>query len=69
MARDRPTDFAQACRVDEAVRDWSQIMVKEPVYVSDTLKPLSDLATEDRPASDYYHDIKSQACDAGYCFV
>lgn len=65
MKRDRLEDFAQAVRVDEAVRDMSSCGVEESVYVSKTLRPLTEIA-----CSDYEGEqLDMFSCDSGYCFT
>ena len=66
MAANRPQDFEQACAVDESVRDWTCIHVREQVYVSPTLLPLRILGQES--AENPYDGIED-GCDSGYCFV
>lgn len=68
MFENRPADWAQAVAVDDAVRDWTQIGVRLPVYVSKTLMSLRELAANDfriagRGNSEEY------GCDSGYCFL
>lgn len=68
MYESRLDDWAQAVAVDEAVRDWSKIGVRNPVYVSKTLRPLRELAANDfqlpgRENSEEY------SCDSGHCFL
>jgi hypothetical protein len=66
----RPKDWEQAVLVDDAVRDWSQIGVKNPVFVSKTLFPLSELAHRDFDLDNTNGDLENQySCDSGYCFL
>lgn len=64
MKRDRPNDFSQAVAVDNAVRDWSQIGVRDEVYVLNTLKPLEELSPDKEVP-----DTEDWSCDSGYCFI
>lgn len=66
MKHTRPKDWQQAVAVDNAVRDWSQIMVKHPVFVSHTLIPLEDLLSQEPPDEG---DQSGWGCDSGYCFT
>lgn len=67
MYIDRPEDWKQAVNVDNAIRDWSQIGVEKPVYVSKTLVPLEELAKTVFSKSE---DLESDySCDSGYCFL
>jgi len=70
MSAERPADFQQACAVDETVRDWSQVGVVYPVFVSDTLKPIREITSDNTDnIKDYHYDLESQACTSGFCFV
>lgn len=67
MYENRPDDWQQAVNVDEAVRDWNNIGVKNPVYVSNTVTPLKDL-----PQLEFKLDKQAEAdfCShPGYCFI
>lgn len=68
MYENRPGDWAQAVAVDDAVRDWSQIGVNNPVYVSKTLTPLRELATNGfrLPGRE---NVEDYSCDSGLCFL
>ena len=65
MYRNRPADWQQAVQVDRAIRDWTQIGVRQPVYISQTLRPLEDLARSGFQSDDQADEV----CEAGYCFV
>lgn len=65
MKKDRPADFAQAVAVDDAVRDWTQIGVKESVYVSDLLVPLRDIDS----TNSSFLEGEEWSCDTGHCFL
>lgn len=69
MHDSRPDDWAQAVAVDESVRDWSQIGIKNPVYVNDTLIPLSELARRKFDVKGVVKDGDDHSCDSGYCFI
>lgn len=68
MHDERPSDWAQACDVDAAIRDMTAIGIRETAFVSRTLLSLPELAArgfnvaEGPRAEDY-------SCDSGYCFV
>jgi hypothetical protein len=64
MKENRPSDWEQACQVDDAVRELKQIGIHDEVYVSKSLRPLREFdPSEHRPNGDDW------ACDSGYCFV
>lgn len=70
MRDNRPEDWQQAVNVDNSVRDWSQIGVKYPVYVSHTILPLETLDKVDFDLSKVKKDLENDySCDSGYCFV
>jgi len=64
MKKNRPADFEQAVRVDNAIRDLSQIGVRDEVYVLNTLSALEMLKQEEE-----IPDTEDWSCDSGYCFV
>lgn len=67
MFLSRPQDWEQAVKVDEAVRDLTQIGVNNSVFVSKTLIPLADLATAHFTSPKNHENDYS--CDSGYCFT
>ena len=78
MAQERPEDFQQAKRVDEAVRDLSQIGVKDEVFVSHELLSLAQLEKDGFEREEVQRflpgfgadgDADDWGCDSGYCFV
>ena len=69
MYENRPDDWAQAVAVDEVVRDWSQIGVKYPVYVRNTLTPLRELAANGFRLPGRENVENDYSCDSGYCFL
>ena len=68
MYDNHPGDWAQAVAVDDSIRDWKQIGVDEPCYVSSTLIPLRVLAENDFRTGDELTD-ELNTCDSGYCFI
>ena len=64
MKRDRPQDFAQAVAVDEAIRDWSCIGIKDEVYISDLLIPVREIGDAESPL-----EGEEWSCDSGHCFL
>lgn len=68
MHDDRPNDWAQAVAVDEAASDLTQIGVRNPCYVSATLKPLTELAAMNFELPDVVENDLAQ-CNSGVCFV
>lgn len=69
MYKNRPDDWAQAVTVDDAVRDWSQIGVRNPVYVSKALMPLRELAANDFQFVGRGNVEADYSCDSGMCFL
>lgn len=67
MHDNRPSDWAQAVAVDEAVRDLGFMGVKDEVFVSGTLLPLAELARRGFLLDDDGDDDGS--CDSGHCFL
>lgn len=68
MHDDRPSDWAQAVAVDESARDLTQISVRNPCYVSATLKPLTELAAMNFELPDAIENDLAQ-CNSGVCFT
>ncbi len=66
MAESRPSDWAQAVAVDDAIRDLSCIGVRDECYVSWTLVSLRQLAAAGFPNID---GEKEELCHSGHCFV
>jgi len=60
-----PTDFERARAVDESLSQWAQIGIKGDVYVSKTLRRLSDIRADEETEP----DTDEGSCDGGYCFV
>lgn len=70
MFDNRPNDWEQAIRVDNSIRDWSQIKIRDEVYVSSTLIPLKNLPDMNFDVSQVNTDLEEDySCDSGYCFV
>jgi len=69
MCHNRHDDWSQAVTIDDAVRDWTQIGVKYPVYVSKTLMSLRELAENDFRLSGRENVEQEFSCDSGYCFL
>ena len=67
MALVRPDDFEQAVLIDEAIRDLTQIGIRDECYVSWTLIPLRELAARGFPDID--GEMEAMACHSGHCFV
>jgi len=67
MYENRPEDWEQAVAVDEAVRNWRQIGVRDEVYVSATLTPLRELPRKGFLMEE--DDADNYSCDSGYCFT
>ena len=63
-----PEDWMQAVKIDEAIRDLTQIGVKDECFVSSTLVPLRRMAElnfanlKDEPGA-------ADGCHSGHCFV
>lgn len=70
MYHNRPEDWKQAVDVDNSIRDWSQIGIRDEVYVSNTLIPLEELAKLNFDISKIKGDLENDySCDSGYCFL
>lgn len=67
MHDDRPSDWMQAVLIDEAIRDLTQIGVRDECYVSWTLIPLAELAARGFPEID--GEMEAMQCHSGHCFV
>lgn len=68
MWTNRPDDWAQAIEVDEAIRDLSQVGVREKCFVSKTRMPLKDLPTAVLPG--FFDDVEDDySCDSGFCMI
>lgn len=68
MAENRPDQFELACKVDDSVRDWTQIGVRQEVFVSKTLRPLRELKAINFGVDD--DSIPEEAhCNSGVCFL
>ena len=68
MYYNRPKDWEQAVRVDQAVRDLSHCGVRDGVYVNSTLLSLPVLAERDFQLDDSLEQ-EEHACDTGHCFI
>jgi hypothetical protein len=70
MYQNRPRDWNQAINVDKSVRDWSQIGVRDRVFVSNTCIALEDLSQKDFDITKIKGDLENDySCDSGYCFL
>lgn len=67
MYMNRPDDWDKAVAVDEAVRDMSQVGIKDEVYVSSTCVPLKDLPGMRFKKQDA--DYREHRCNSGACFL
>lgn len=65
MARERPADFLQAVEVDRAIRDLSQVGVRDECFVCSSLVPLDSLFE----GKELGIDEEDFSCDSGYCFI
>lgn len=66
MHANRPEDWQQALAVDAAIRDWSGIGVKHPVYITRCCKSLAELAERGFKING---QSQGDSCDSGYCFT
>lgn len=64
----RPEDWQQAVAVDESIRDWKQIGVKQPVYITRCCKSLKELAALGFNLPDRQQQM-NLGCDSGYCMT
>lgn len=65
MSQTDPAGWEQAKQVDDAIRDWKQIGVNQPVYVLRSCISLRELEARnfvDAPRA-------NNSCDSGYCFT
>lgn len=72
MYEQRPQDYEQAVRVDESVRDLSQVGIRDSVFVSNTLIPLKDLPKYNFNLDEIDKEKDSEedySCDSGFCFL
>lgn len=67
MYFNRPDDWDKAVAVDEAIRDMTQVGIKDEVFVSSSMIPLKDLPDLDFKKQDA--DYKEYRCNSGVCFV
>lgn len=65
----RPLDWYHAVRVDDAIRDMSDVGAQEECFVSKTLIPLRELAANDFKGVDGNEMEGGHSCDSGYCFT
>lgn len=65
MSQDDPAGWQQALAVDEAIRDWTQIGVKRPVYILRSCISLRELQARDFQDNGGAGD----SCDSGFCFT
>lgn len=66
MAYERPDDFERACRFDDAIRDLSQIGMKNPCYVSPALVSLREMEERDFTSDEKLAKFR---CNSGVCFI
>jgi len=81
MFLNRPEDWKQSVEIDEAIRDMSDVGVREKCYVSKTCLPLARLAELDFDTEKISVKMKVKgykvtmgdddnlSCDSGYCFT
>lgn len=63
-----PGSWAQAVQVDEAIRDWKQIGVNQPVYILRSCISLLEL--KERGFVDLVPSRGgNSSCDSGYCMT
>lgn len=66
MHANRPEDWKQALAVDDAIRDWKSIGVKQPVFITRCCKSLRALEASNFQVDG---DTRNESCDSGYCFT
>lgn len=69
MHDERPEDWKGAVAVDDSVRDWKQIGVKHPTFVSKACLSLRELAARNFDVEADPKDQDGWSCDSGYCFT
>lgn len=76
MWKNRPEDWENTVKVDDNIRDMSQLGIKEECYVSKTLIPLRDFPEKVFPKLETDAQTKEEqewnekfSCDSGYCFT
>jgi hypothetical protein len=67
MHANRPHDWEQAVNVDEAIRDLTQIGVRDWCFVSSTCIPLRELAERGFVVDGV--EERDMKCHSGHCFV
>lgn len=65
LRRDRPDLFAESVRIERLLNDRRERLGKDPMWMTDALRPLDEAITEDGQL-----DLFAPGCDiAGYCHV
>ncbi len=67
MCDNRPDDWYKAVAVDEAIRDLSQLGIRDECFVSRTLYPLAVLEMVDFDIGD--DKTREFRCNSGMCFT
>jgi len=57
-------DFSKVRKVDEAIRNLNQVGINGRVFVSKSMKPLSEIRDSAQGGDD-----EEEGCDSGYCFT
>lgn len=70
MCDERPDEFwGEAVLVDDAIRDLTQIGIRDECFVSSTLIPLRTLAEFNFVLPPKVIEESDQLCHSGHCFV
>lgn len=69
MHDERPSDFEQACKVDDEIRDLSCIGITDECYVSSVCIPLRTLAANGFNLMAAQQEQDSERCHSGHCFT
>lgn len=70
MFNNHKDDWEQAVNVDNSIRDLTQVKIKSPCFVSNTLISLEELADNEFDLSNFEKNLdEDYSCDSGYCFL
>lgn len=69
MAKDRPEDFEQACKVDDEIRDLTCIGITDECYVCSVCIPLRTLAANGFNLTAAQIEQDAVRCQSGHCFT
>jgi hypothetical protein len=67
MREDDPEHFQESCHLEKLINERRATLGKDPVWLTDKLKPLEQATTELEQLSLFEDD--AIGCDSGYCFM